>query len=301
MQPVKDSGSPTIRLQTVLFMNDADQMKMALESAVNSMSYAKGTVGGWRIVFGDCSPTPVLDESSQRAFGQIAETAGGTFEYRFFDENLGHGGGHNKLHEDCEEVLTLILNPDGIIAPNTVLELVRSLTPDVGIVDARQLPMEHPKQYDSETGVASWSSLACALTWSHLFRELGGIDHHTFPMYCDDVDYSWRLRLAGYEAKYCPQARMFHDKRIDRFGVFQAGETEKFSSADAALLLAYKYSRDDVVKRLLRQMESGQSKYELAAVEGFAARRLSGRLPERVDPARKVAEFTGGTYGHHRF
>jgi GT2 family glycosyltransferase len=290
---------PTLRLQIVLYENDLTQLRGSVAAAANSLCNAN--LEEWHLLVGDCSPSPLLDQRVIEHFSEYAQGLGGTFEYRFFNENLGHGGGHNLLNEGCKEDLTLILNPDGVLAPDTVSALVAALKPGVGIVDARQLPMEHPKQYDPITGEASWSSLSCAITPSALFFKLGGIDHETFHMYCDDVDYSWRVRLAGYSAIYCPQARMFHDKRIDRFGVFQASETEKYSSAEAALLLAYKYSRLDIVTILEKAMAESGDQYQLKAVAEFKSRCASGKLPVQLDVDNKVAEFTGGVYGAHRF
>lgn len=295
---------PNIRVQSVLYRNNDEELQRAISAATNALGYAKqrGMIGGWSLAFGDSSPEPVLDSGSVAQLTESIVGLGGAFEYDFFDVNLGHGGGHNRLHEHAQtEDLLLILNPDGILAPDAISELIGAFLPGVGIVDARQLPLEHPKWYDPTTFVTSWSSLACGLTSSAIFREVGGIDHETFYMYCDDVDLSWRIRLAGYEARYCPQARMFHDKRIDKLGRFVAGEVEKYSSAEAALLLAYKYSRDDIVENLEAAMSAGDDEYQYRAVTEFAARREMGNLPERLDPNNLVAEFVKGTYGAHRF
>jgi len=292
---------PSIRVQLVLYKNDVSELERAFEAAVNSLVQADALLSRWVVAFGDSSPDPVFDERAVQSFGALAEKAGGGFSYQFFAENLGHGGGHNRLHESSEEDLLLILNPDGILAPDCIARLLEANTEDTGVIDARQVPMEHPKEYDKKTGDASWSSLACALTTSRVFREVGGIDHDTFFMYCDDVDYSWRVRLAGYRARYCPQARMFHDKRLDRDGVFLAGDTEHYYSAEAALMLAYKYSRDDVVQNLEQAMDASDNTFLTRAVAEFRDRRASGRLPEQIDAAHSVADFTGGSYGAHRF
>lgn len=296
------SGNPpSLRVQVVLFENDILELTRALHSVANALQHATPAIGSWTVAFGDSSPSPVLDQATVRTFEQRCADAGGSFESVYFDANLGHGGGHNRLHANATEDLLLILNPDGILAPDAVARLVAALSPGVGVVDARQLPMEHPKEYDVQTGNASWSSLACALTPSEVFRSVGGIDHETFFMYCDDVDYSWRVRLAGLTAKYCPQARMFHDKRIDAMGRFVAGDTERYYSAEAALLLAYKYSRDDIVQNLEKAMGASQDVHVGRAVMKFRELRDGGQLPTRIDPSNVVAEFTEGAYGGHRF
>jgi len=43
-----------------------------------------------------------------------------------------------------------------------------------------------------------------------LWRELGGFDPFFSPAYCEDVDLAMRVRAAGYEVWYQPQARVVH-------------------------------------------------------------------------------------------
>lgn len=292
---------PTLRVQTVLYENSPVALERSFEALVASLRLSSSELGGWVVVFGDSSSARVVNRAWVEERQRQATAAGGEFEYVFFRQNLGHGGGHNRLFAGSKETLLLIVNPDGIIEPETIPRLLAGLTPATGVLDARQLPMEHPKEYDPATGEASWSSLACALTPARVFREVGGIDHETFFMYCDDVDYSWRVRLAGYSARYCPEARMFHDKRLDAKGLLMAGAAEQYYSAEAALLLAYKYSRNDIVQSLEKMMTASTDGNLQRAVAEFRERRSTGRLPHQIDQLHSVAEFTGGTYGGHRF
>ncbi len=269
---------------------------------IGAISKCRDRIGRWTVSYGDSGPAKLLDEGWVAKFEALAAGAGGNFEYEYFDENLGHGGGHNRLHAGSTEDLLLILNPDGVVASDTLVRLLEAMDDRTGVIDARQLPFEHPKDYDASTGIAVWSSLACALTTSKVFREVGGLDHDTFFMYCDDVDYSWRVRLAGYEARYCPQARMFHDKRMDASGMLQASDAEHFYSAEAALLLAYKYSRDDIVAEVrVRLMREHDNPFASQAVASFDKKVAEGHLPNRLDAANEIAQFTGRTYGAHRF
>lgn len=291
----------SLRVQSVLYRNSFDELVRAFGAVTNSLSNASHLLESWVVVFGDSSEDRVLTFEQVDSFERIAERLGGKFAYEFFGQNRGHGGGHNHLQENAEEELLLILNPDGILAPDTITRMILDFSPDTGVLDARQIPMEHPKTYDPITGEASWSSLACAMTSRSVFESVGGIDHETFFMYCDDVDYSWRVRLKGLKARYCPQARMFHDKRLDAEGNFCAGETEKYFSAEAALLLAYKYSRNDVLNALRKGMAESFDSNAKRALREFESRKVAGRLPAQIDLAHEVAEFTEGTYGSHRF
>jgi GT2 family glycosyltransferase len=170
-----------------------------------------------------------------------------------------------------------------------------------GAADGRQLPLEHPKGYDLETGNQSWASGACLLTQRHVFEQIDGFDHETFFMYCDDVDYSWRVRLAGFRVIFVPQARAFHDKRLLVTGGIVAGEAERYYSAEAAVLLAYKYSRNRIVKKLLAQFRKDGSDISLRVLEDFSRRQNNNELPIQLDRARKVSYFKRGNYAPHRY
>ena len=117
----------------------------------------------------------------------------------------------------------------------------------MGIVEARQIPLEHPKKFDPVDGSTSWASGACMMIRAELLQQVGGFDGDSFFMYCDDVDFSWRARLAGYQVIHQPSARVFHDKRIQVDGRLVVSDAERYYSAEAALLMAWKYSRPDLV------------------------------------------------------
>ena len=72
------------------------------------------------------------------------------------------------------------------------------------MTEARQTPVEHHKEYDPQTGVTSWAATALAMIPYAVFQEVGGFDEKTFFMYCDDVDFSWMVREAGYQIIYGP-------------------------------------------------------------------------------------------------
>ena len=148
------------------------------------------------------------------------EYGGASFTYERFGQNLGHAEGQNRLFKKNDSELLLLCNDDVVTGPLAVTELLLGLVacPEVGLVEAHQLPFENPKAYDPVTGETGWCSLACALTRASLFSELGGLDAETFFLHGDDVDYSWRVRLAGYQCSYRPSARVILDQRVDEFG-----------------------------------------------------------------------------------
>jgi len=293
---------PSVAVQSVLYGNLPEDILRAAEALANSASWARErrAISAWSYLLGDSSPERALGADDVARIGRIIAASGGSFEYVFFGKNLGHGGGQNRLAERSSSELILILNPDGQLGPDAVGVLVDTVGNGVGAADARQVPFEHPKDYDPITGDASWSSGACLMTPREAFDGVGGFDHRTFFMYCDDVDYSWRLRLAGYRTVYAPSASLFHDKRLSLRGDMQAGEAEVYYSAEAALMLAYKYSRPDIVKSLVAAFARGDANAQRAAAE-FARRRSDGELPRQLDADHRVGQFVKGNYAVHRF
>lgn len=297
------SSTPqSLAIQTVVFRNEFVALERALKAVIHSASRAqsKKLISRWIVRWGDCSPNQSVPEEELSKLKDMASLHGGAFEYVFFEENLGSAAGHNKLASFASEQLLVILNPDAEVSPNCVEQLVSSLTSDVGSVEARQLPLEHPKDYDSETLDTSWSSTACLLTRKVAFDQVNGFDSKTFFLYCDDVDYSWQLKLHGWRVLYQPAATVFHDKRLSIRGEWLATPSEAYFSAEAALLLAHKYSETKLLRQLSRVFTRGTEEQK-KALEEFRNRAASGQLVEPVDLQHKVSRFIEGNYAPHRF
>lgn len=292
----------TLRVHSVLYGNDAGRIDQAIEHLERAADFAiaGGVFGEVALVYGDCSPTRELENAVLRH--AQPGTALHRVEHRYFDANLGSAQGHNRLLEDLDDDYVLIMNPDIMMAPNALVELAKPFVDArTGMVEAKQLPLEHPKEYDPVTGETSWAATACTLIPATLIRELNGFDHETFFLYCDDVDFSWRVRLAGRKVIYRPSAAAFHDKRLGAKGQWVAGGAEKYYSAEAALMLAYKYHREDIVADILKYFKTTSEDTLLAAAREFETRREAGKLPMQIDPGHKVAVFKDGAYAPHRF
>jgi GT2 family glycosyltransferase len=303
-------GPLSIQINTILYKLSPtliDRFLMSVAKAV-SVSRAVGRISEATLQIGDCSPMATLNETRIAELTAMAQDAGlDHVFYRFFDANLGSAAGHNVLLRDFAADLLWIINPDTAASPYVLNEMLLRMGDsaygfgDVGIVEARQIPIEHPKVYDLESGETSWATTACALLPRLVVKDVGDFDSETFFLYCDDVDYSWRVRLAGRKIVYAPSARLFHDKRTTPEGHYRASGIEEYYAAEAAVLMAYKYSRPDLVDTYLDMLDNGTDVTRKAAKE-FRDRRDAGRLPVQLDPDHRVGEFPRpGLFAEHRY
>jgi hypothetical protein len=298
--------APTLRVQSILYLNEAQHVRRYVASLARSVELARtmGVLGSVKLALGDCSPSPVFDADDIAELAAHVEVLGiDELAYQFFDANLGSAAGHNRLLTTLTDDYVLIMNPDTVAAPDLLQELLApfSRQSKVGLVEARQLPFEHPKPYDPVTGETPWATTACALVPRAVIAEVHGFDADAFFLYADDVDFSWRIRLAGHRILMRPTARIFHDKRLDHEGNWAVGSAEEYYSAEAALMMAHKYSRPDLVEKFRRDLSTYGSPLQQKAVVEFDQRQKDGTLPEPIDPDGKVAEFIDGVYSKHRF
>ena len=297
-----DDKMVSIQVQSVLYHNELDALYSTAESLCNAVAVAgrRGVRCSCKLCYGDASSSPLLDtllvEDLRGRCGELAD-----IDYTFFNENTGTAKGHNILAENVDADYLLVMNPDVILSPSFLVNMLKPMKlSDVGIVEARQTPIEHPKDYSVDTGDTPWASTAAALIRSDVFRTVGGFDEDTFFMYCDDVDFSWRVRLSGKRVIYQPSAPVFHAKRLSIEGGWQSTSAERYYSAEAALLLAYKWSNQPLVEKLLELFDNGDEN-QIKAAEEFRRRCAQGKLPDRLDEDRKIGCFINGNYAKHRY
>lgn len=150
--------------------------------------------------------------------------------------NLGFAAGNNHAIAQCRTTYVALLNPDAFPEPDWLAQLLASAQayPESASFGSRQLCWENPTYLDGIGDRYHWSGLAWrdahgrAQTAAHLVRgeifapcaaaalyrraalaEVGGFDEGYF-CYMEDVDLGFRLRLAGYAARYVPEAVVAH-------------------------------------------------------------------------------------------
>ena len=296
---------PSVRVQVVLFRQQLPDLWRLVPAVAAAARQAAGArlAGAVSLAFGDCSPRPIVGDDDIRALAGAATGAGlASLTYEHLNANLGSSGGSNRLAEGCSDDFILILNPDTYPAPTLLSRLLAPFhDPLVGAVDAHQLPLEHPKDFDPVTGDTSWLSGSCMLVRTDVFQAVSGFDSEHFFLYCDDVDFSWRVRLRGLRTVHEPRAVVFHDKRIDITGAITATPLEHFYGVLGRLMLTYKFDRPDLLADTVAAIDAGGTADQRAAVDEWRRRVAAGTLPQVIGEAESVAQFVGGEYARHRF
>lgn len=184
--------------------------------------------------------------------------------------NAGFGTANNRGASFGKSPFLFFLNIDTEIYPDTLDELQReisSASSDVAAWELRQLPYEHPKFYQPATKETSWCSGACFVIRRSVFEQIGGFDRHIF-MYAEDVDLSWRIRLAGYQLLYIPKATVCHYSYENGLLLKPLQYT---SSLQNNLLLRYKFGS-------FRDVFWGNARYLFILIKGNRQLRCRGIL-----------------------
>lgn len=150
--------------------------------------------------------------------------------------NLGFAAGNNRALEECASEFVALLNPDAFPEPDWLENLLSAAVayPEAAAFGSRQLRHAHHEVLDGIGDCYHMSGLvwrerhgvrqqaedlashetfspcaAAALYRRQVLADLGGFDEDYF-CYVEDVDLGFRMRLAGYTARYVPDAVVRH-------------------------------------------------------------------------------------------
>ena len=206
----------------------------------------------------------------------IAQSISLPIKVAISSENIGFGAGHNKLFQEfgTSAAYYLCVNPDGIPHHQLVERLIRVArsNTDKGIFEARQFPTEHPKVYNMQSLTTDWCSGCCLLIPRSIYQETGGFDEDFF-LYCEDVDLSWRVQLAGYNCFTVSNALFHHYV----YGVDRDFSNQRQQMAISMYKLAVKYGHQEAIKKNLSVLNQLFQGGELKEVLNFK--------PDRMPPS----------------
>ncbi|MBN1954760.1 MAG: glycosyltransferase family 2 protein [Anaerolineae bacterium] len=152
------------------------------------------------------------------------------------ERNLGFAAGNNQAIRASRSEFVVLLNNDTEVEPGWLAALVRAATDDerVGICASKML-FAHRRNVINSAGILvdragiawdrqggqidnpqerEWEPVFGACAGAALYRramldEIGLFDEDFFA-YLEDADLAWRAQWAGWQARYVPQARVYH-------------------------------------------------------------------------------------------
>lgn len=154
-------------------------------------------------------------------------------------ENTGYAAGNNAGFRQSSSKYIAVLNPDTVVDQNWLSDLIVPLEkdPHISVVTSKILlykknntintcsnhshftgldfcrGLDEPSSSFSDTQeVGAVSGCAFAIR-REIFEELGGFDPDFF-LYLEDIDLSWRARLAGYKIMFVPTSIVYHKFRL---------------------------------------------------------------------------------------
>jgi len=296
-------GSKTLRIQAILYDNDGNALARSVESMEAAARYALAALpdlGKVALAYGDASPKR-LDDG---LLDHLAALCGSSlsFDYAYFDENTGYGKGHNMLAAEADYDYVLLINPDIVFEPRCLARMLEGPLSDlsIGIVEARQAPLEIPKYYDHKTGDTSWGTGACMLVSADAYRGVEGFDAESFFMYCEDVDISWRVRMLGKRVVYRPDAIAYHPKDISVQGCNVHTDFTRYYGALTDMVMAHKWGNEELLQRHIAYFENEGDNIGKKALADYRELEASGKLIAQDDArTRFCKEF--GDYPRYRF
>ncbi len=190
--------------------------------------------------------TIVVDNNSTDGSAEMVEERHSWVELVRLPENLGFGGGHNTAYKRTDSTFFFVLNPDVIVLPGSLEELVKKLEEltNAAVVGPRLLNPDGTIQF-SARHYYDWWTVACRrlplpggrkVRDYHLMKEWDHADMRSvdwmlgaamglrraafareelfdrrYKLYFEDVDLCYFARKQGWDVLYCPTSQMIHD------------------------------------------------------------------------------------------
>lgn len=171
----------------------------------------------------------VVDNASARCEGREIEKEYQKAKVIFSEKNVGFAGGNNlgikyALGKGTEYIL--LLNNDTVIDKNMITNLLAEADSTTVAVPAMYFHSEPDALWYGGGIINKWTGNVkhmnwikkrrcdfatgcCMLIHRDILETIGKMDE-SFFMYCEDVDYSIRIKKAGIVLKYVPAAKLWH-------------------------------------------------------------------------------------------
>lgn len=160
-----------------------------------------------------------------------------------FDRNYGFAEGYNRALAQIDADYYVLLNDDVEVTPHWVEPVVAMMEqqPQVAVAQPKLLmfdqrdtfeyagaaggyidrygypfcrgrlfnDVEHDRGQYNDPCEILWASGAAMFVKAAVWRQLGGLDGDFFA-HMEEIDFCWRVKNAGFQVVYCPDATVYH-------------------------------------------------------------------------------------------
>ncbi len=222
----------------ILNYNVKYHLDACLQTLIKAMQGIKGEI----IVADNASTDGSKDYFKNKYTGEV--------RFLWFEKNLGFAKGYNKAVKYAKGKYLFILNPDTLVAENSIEKLLdfAQKHPDAGIIGGKMIDGTGNFLPESKRGIPTpWTALwkltgiykflpfppfnkyyaphlkpdetgqveiltgALMFLEKNLFEKTGGFDERYF-MFGEDIDLSYSILLQGKNNYYYPEAQILHFK-----------------------------------------------------------------------------------------
>ncbi|HJN84697.1 MAG TPA: glycosyltransferase family 2 protein, partial [Patescibacteria group bacterium] len=238
------SELPKIAVQLVTFWSEAGQKD--IERCLKSLERLQYPKDRWSLVIIDNpSPHGTAADYIQRNW---LHKVGKSLPELFFvknSENTGFAGGHQRAYEESKKwgaEAVYLLNQDAVMDRGALKNSAEHYlkNPNMAIIQSRMMLFDRPELLNSQgnclhflgqgysdgsrmkpADVKSnrphfYASGAAALVRTSVVDTIGGLFDTRYFMYHEDVDLSWRARLAGHDIGYAEDSIVYHRYEFSR-------------------------------------------------------------------------------------
>ncbi|KEO73629.1 glycosyltransferase family 2 protein [Anditalea andensis] len=207
----------------------------------NSYAHTRGCLASLRKVSYNNFKVVVVDNGSQDGSDKKLEDEFAEIILLRNNENKGFTGGNNRgiayaLDQKFEYLM--LLNNDTEVEPDFLDELLKVIEGDtsIGAIQPKFYFLNNKDRIWNAGGIiiksiglirtigenkktkgkynqpkeTEWITGCCFMVRAEIIRNIGGLNDRFF-MYYEDVEWSLRIRDAGFKLEYCPSAVVYHE------------------------------------------------------------------------------------------